>query len=750
MGNRTSTGLIRGLQTSRHPLALAITIALAATPVWAEEQDAAQQEELQTIEVNADQSEDAYGGDDFGYVGQRSLTATKTDTPVKETPRSISIVTREQMDDRAAVSIADALQYTPSIQANFYGEDNKQDWFVIRGFKQANNGLYRDGTRVYSYGFYSWQLDPFAQERVEILRGPASVLYGQTPPGGVINVISKRPQDYSFGSVTAEYGSYDRKQLSVDVGAAPSEDLAWRVVALGRENGTQVDDLEAERTLLAPSLKLGLGDKTELTLLASYQKDDSDPYLQFLPAQGTIESGPVGIIGDDVAIGNPDYEQFDRTQISFGYQLDHAFTDATSFQQSARYQKIDIDLKQLTGDAYFGNEVVRSLTDEEGDAHGINLDNRLIHKWSFNNIDHTLLAGVDYQSLNVDGESYLGSGYPLIGYEAFPGVGAPATLDPTDPQYRDGDELVPVTGCGMAGCTILTKRERTVIDAYQVGGYLQDQMKFDDRFVLTLGARYDHAKSEVENKSTGNEQNVRNEVWTTNAGLAWLVNDQLTAYTSYSQFFQPILQLDQNDESAKPEEGDQIEVGAKFQPEGVDGYFNLAAFKITQENLTSGSGATFRQTGEVQSEGVELEAVANISPSLSLLANATFMDPEITSNELPEEEGEKPVNVADELASMWAKYTFLDGPLSNFSIGSGVRYVGETDGYIYDPVTFARTRAEVPSVTLWDATVSYRWKDFKFQVAAKNLEDKEYISTCDYYCWYGDRRNVIGSVTYAW
>ncbi|MEE2869479.1 MAG: TonB-dependent siderophore receptor [Pseudomonadota bacterium] len=744
MGNRTGKRLAQGIGACRHPLALAIAAALAASPVWAE--DAASEEQLETIEVNAQQSEDVYGGDDFGYVGQRSLTATKTDTPVKETPRSISIVTREQMDDRASVSIADALQYTPSIQANFYGEDNKQDWFVIRGFKQANNGLYRDGTRVYSYGFYSWQLDPFAQERVEILRGPASVLYGQTPPGGVINVISKRPQDYSFGSVTAEYGSYDRKQLSVDVGGAPSENVAWRVVALGRENGTQVDDLEAERTLLAPSLKLGLGDNTELTLLASYQHDDSDPYLQFLPASGTISPNPNGKIDTDVAIGNLDYEQFERTQVSFGYQLDHAFSDATSFQQSARYQQVDVDLKQLFFWSYFpgsDSDVIRGLTDEDGKSDGINLDNRFIHKWTMNNMEHTLLAGVDYQSINIDGKSYLGSGYPIIGTEVVPGVGAPATLNPFNPQYANANDLIPVTACGVAGCTVVTERERTTIEAYQVGGYLQDQIKFDDSLVLTLGARFDRASSEIENKSTGSEQKVDNDVWTGNAGLAWLVNDNLTAYTSYSQFFQPILQLDQNGDSAKPQEGDQIEVGVKFQPEGIDGYLNAAAFKINQENLASGSGATFQQIGEVESDGIELEAVANITPSFSLLANATWMNPEIVSDNTAAEEGNRPVNIADTLYSAWAKYAFLEGPLSGFSIGSGVRYVSETYGDNTETL-------KVPSFTVWDATVSYRWKDFKFQVAAKNLEDKKYVATCDYYCWYGDRRNVIGSVTYAW
>ena len=305
MGNRTESGLIRGLKWGRNPLALAVAATMAASPVWAEEQQDA--DELQTIEVNAEQSDDAYGGDDFGYVGQRSMTAMKTDTPVSETPRSVSIVTREQMDDRAAVSISDALRYTPGVQAGFYGEDNKQDWFIVRGFKQANNGLYRDGTRTYSSGFYSWQIDPFQLERTEILRGPASVLYGQTPPGGVINVISKRPQDYSFGSVGVEYGTWDRKQVSVDVGAPIGDGHAFRVQVLGRENGTQVDDVEQERVLFAPSLKLALGEQTDLTLLASYQEDNSDPALQFHLSEGTLSpsQGGNGFIDDDVAVGNP-------------------------------------------------------------------------------------------------------------------------------------------------------------------------------------------------------------------------------------------------------------------------------------------------------------------------------------------------------------------------------------------------------------------------------------------------------------
>ncbi|MEQ3725038.1 TonB-dependent siderophore receptor [Alcanivorax sp.] len=761
MGNRTESGLIRGLKWGRNPLALAIAATLAASPVWAKEQQ--DESELQTIEVNAKQSEDVYGGDDFGYVGQRSLTATKTDTPVSETPRSVSIVTREQMDDRAAVSISDALRYTPGMQAGFYGEDNKQDWFIVRGFKQANNGLYRDGTRTYSDGFYSWQLDPANLERVEILRGPASVLYGQTPPGGVINVISKRPKDYSFGSVTAEYGTWDRKQLTVDVGAPIGDGHAFRVVALGRENGTQVDDLEAKRTLFAPSLKLNLGEATDLTLLATYQKDDSDPYLQFLPSEGTLTANKNGYIQDDVAVGNPDYEYFKRTQYIFGYQLEHEINDSTRFDQSVRYGHIDIDLKQMYSLGYVRDlspaalpaagqildptnarrDIYRGISTEDGSASTWTADNRLTHKWTFNNIEHTLLAGVDYQNLSIESKDFAND--PLVADgNTLNGLGTPdINFDIYSPSYTNNVVLFDINTFSVVDDS---DRQKETTDSYQVGGYLQDQMKIGENLVVMLGGRFDKTRTEFDNKATNVERKIDNEEWTANTGAAWLFGNGVTAYASYAQFFQPILQLDDDNNPAKPEQGDQFEVGMKYQPEGFDGYFNVAVFDITQENLSRRDPATqdFKQIGEVENQGVELEFVSNITTSFSLIANASFMDPEIKNDVRGSAvEGNRPNQVADTTASVWGKYAFLQGPLGGFSVGTGLSYTGETFGD--DTETL-----EVPSYTLWDATVSYRWQDFKFQVAAKNLADKEYVATCNYYCWYGNGRNVIGSVTYAW
>ncbi len=729
----------------RTPTALAVALVITSGMVQATEDE--------TVVVIGQQLEESSVGPDFSYVGLSSRTATKTDVAIGETPRAISIVTREQMDDRASISIADALQYTPSIQANYFGEDNKQDWFVIRGFKQANSGLYQDGTRLYSSGFYSWQIDPFGLERVEILRGPGSALYGQTPPGGVINVVSKRPQfDGGSGQFALEYGTDDRKQISLDVNSEVNDKMAFRLQALGRKNGSRVDGVEAERIFIAPSLAYKFTDDTKITLLTSYQKDDSDPYLQFLPMEGTLTSNPNGKISDSTAVGNTDWETFEREQLSIGYEFEHHFNDSAYFMQNTRYSKMDINLRQMYTVGYakdlgYGaldptnTSVVRGATTEEGTSDAFNIDNRVIHKFTTGAVDHTLLAGIDYQSIDIESKDYplnslsgdplvLSDGNPL--FNIFnPNYGSSIILfDPTQNQfYTEAD------------------RQTTKTKNNQLGLYLQNQMMIADKWAVQIGVRYDDSDNKTHNTTTGAKTKVDNEEWTTNFGVAYLMDSGFTPYASYAQSFNPIIQLDQNGNPAKPERGEQYEVGLKYQPRSFDGYFNIAAFEVSKENLARNIGNQLTQIGEVRNRGLELEAVANVTEELTLIGNVSFIDSEIIEDANSSYVGNTPSQIADQLASAWANYRFLSGPLDGLNIGAGARYVG--DSYADNTETNV-----VPSYTLFDATVSYRIEDYKFQVAAKNLADKDYIATCSDTkfgtCYYGDRRNVIASVTYDW
>ncbi|WP_104036952.1 TonB-dependent siderophore receptor [Vibrio jasicida] len=732
------------------PASMAIAMVLATPQVLAQED-----ENLVVIGLQ----EDSAVGPDFSYLGAKSRTATKMDLAINETPRAVSVVTREQMDDRASISVSDALQYTPSIQTNYFGEDNKQDWFIIRGFKQANSGLYQDGTRLYSSGFYSWQIDPFALERVEVLRGAASVLYGQNPPGGVINLVSKRPQfDGGSGQVSLEYGSEDRKQISLDVNSEVNEKLAVRVQGLARKNGTRVDGVEAERFLIAPSLTYKFTDMSEITLLTSYQKDDSGPYLQFLPVEGTLKPNKNGKISDSLAIGNTDWETFEREQLSLGYEFSHRFNDTTSFVQSTRYSQMEVNLRQMYSYVYAADvpglgplldplnerkSILRAATTEDGSSDAFNIDNRLIHNMKWGSVEHNLMVGIDYQMVSIDGKDFASDPLVADGDSILTtpiGMLPDPRFDVFNPSYSDNVWLLDSTT--LQPLTDADK-QRTKVDNEQLGIYLQDHMLINDKWAVLLGARYDNTSNEVHNVTTGSRTKVDNEEWTLSLGTAYITNSGFTPYFSYSQYFDPIIQQDSAGKPAKPESGDQFEVGVKYQPRSFDGYFNVAAYQATKENLARIYLNELTQIGKVENKGLELEAVANVTPSLTLLGNIAYVDSEIKEDVNTSWVGNTPSQVANTVSSAWAHYRFLEGTFDGLAFGLGARYTGESYGDNTETL-------KVPGYFLMDATVSYRIGDYKLQVAAKNLADKEYVATCDGFCWYGDRRNVIANLTYDW
>ncbi|WP_434761787.1 TonB-dependent siderophore receptor [Vibrio fortis] len=728
------------------PLSIAVAALLSGGVVHAAEDE--------TLVVIGQQVDDNAVGPDFSYVGEKSQTATKMPLALHETPRAVSVVTREQMDDRASISISDALQYTPGIQTNYFGEDNKQDWFVIRGFQQAGTGLYQDGTRLYSAGFYSWQIDPFGLERVEVLRGPASVLYGQNPPGGLINVVSKRPQfDGGSGQVGIDVGSFDRTQVTLDVNTEVSDDVAFRLVALGRKNGTKVDDVEAQRFLVAPSLTWKMSDKTDITFLASYQKDDSDPYVQFLPMEGTLTGSQNGKISDSTAVGNPDWETFERDLLSLGYEFNHEFNSALSFGQSVRYSRMDINLKQIYSLGYAQDinaaldplgerkTILRQASTEDGQSDALNVDNRLVFEFRTGAVEHTLLTGVDYQAIDIDSQDYAFDPLVADGNTTIPpGINNPL-FDIYNPTYTNNVVLLdPTTFQPMTEADLQNNTTKN----RQLGLYVQDQIRFND-LIVQAGLRYDDTSNEQSNETIGSVHKADYEEWTTNLGIAYVTSAGFTPYFSYAQSFEPIIKTSVANQAAKPERGESYEAGVKYLPNSFDGQFNVAVYEATKTDVVdviTGSNEV-NQIGEIRNRGVELGAVANVTESLTLIGNLAFLDSEITKDKAPNQVGKTPAQVADLVGSAWAKYQFFDGALDGLSIGGGVRYIGETYGDNFE-------QNKVPSYTLYDATVSYRFADYKLQVAAKNVLDKEYVATCNYYCYYGDRRNVIASLTYDW
>ncbi|WP_460427167.1 TonB-dependent siderophore receptor [Azotobacter armeniacus] len=725
----------------RLPLALLCALGLAATPVQGVEEGEKDKRpvELDGVTVVADR--DSPVGPDTGYTAKRTLAGTKTDTPLNEIPRSISITTEQQMRDRNVRTVSDTLHYTAGVQADSDGQDNRADRFSIRGFNQGANGLYRDGNRVHSSGYFEWQVDPFLLERVEVLKGAASVLYGQNPPGGLVNLVTKRPTATRFGVIGVEYGSFDHKQMTLDMGG-PLDDagrILYRITALSQDKGNQVDHVNEERLLFAPTLTFDFTDDTALTLRASMQRDNSDPTKQFLPAEGSRFHTANGQIHDDVAVGDPRYEKFERDQYTFGYDFQHRFNDAWSFQQNLRYGHLDLEYRHMWAAGYRDDLLqpgadpsrrllIRGLSNADGHTDSLSVDNRLLYKWEGAWVQSTLLMGLDYQKLDLDDKRYASS---------------PRVLEPIDIYNPSYGGKVTLVDRGLNPLTDDRQDFRTRFD--QLGLYLQEQVKLDDHWVFLLGGRYDKSRADLDNRTTGVDKNIRDEEFTWNAGMAYLFDNGLTPYFSYSEFFLPVADLNTDTgEPFEPEEGEQWEVGLKYQPPGFDGSFNLALFEMTQSNVrTSGPGGITTQLGEVRSKGIEFEAVANVTERLSLTGSMTYLDMEITKSQDPSERGKTPSGVADRMASLWATYSFRGGPLDGLALGAGARYTGES--WADDTESL-----EVPSRTLYDAMASYTWDAIKLQLNASNLTDKEYVSSCGSYCFYGERRNVTASLTYSW
>jgi iron complex outermembrane receptor protein len=414
---------------------------------------------------------------------------------------------------------------------------------------------------------------------------------------------------------------------------------------------------------------------------------------------------------------------------------------------------MDINLKQIYSLGYAQDinagldplgerkTILRQASTEDGQSDAFNVDNRLVFEFRTGSVEHTLLTGVDYQAIDIDSQDYAFDPLVADGNTTIPpGINNPL-FDIYNPTYTNNVVLLnPTTFQPMTDADLQNNTTKN----RQLGLYVQDQIRFND-LIVQAGLRYDDTSNEQSNKTTGSNHKADYEEWTTNLGVAYATSAGFTPYFSYAQSFEPIIKTSVANQAAKPERGESYEAGVKYLPKSFEGQFNVAVYEATKKDVVdviTGSNQV-NQIGEIRNRGVELGAVANVTESLTLIGNLAFLDSEITKDQDQNQVGKTPAQVADMIGSAWAKYQFFDGTLDGLSIGGGVRYIGETYGDNLE-------QNKVPSYTLYDATVSYRFADYKLQVAAKNLFDKEYVATCNYYCYYGDRRNVIASLTYDW
>lgn len=678
----------------------------------------------ESVTVAAGGKETAKGPVD-GVVAKRSASGTKTDTPIISTPQSISVVGREQMERQGVTTVTEAMRYTPGVRSDTFGADTRNDWFLLRGFQAQTNGYFLDGLQLYSTSFATWKVEPWGLDRLEIIRGPSSALYGGGNPAGLINGVSKRPGPDAVRSISTGVDEYGNGFGALDVGGeiGKSGHVFYRLNALGRMGDTQVDDIDNDRFFVAPSLLFRDAD-TSLTLLASYQKDRT-AIQNFLPYGGTVVPGSFGKLPTSLNINNPDYGGFSREQSMIGYEFEHKLNDALSIRQNLRYGRLDVDLRGLVG-FDFDNGANRSLFRYNfvtaPRARQFNVDNQAEVRFNTGALSHKVLAGLDYTHYRLDDDQASGNAPPLDVLA----LDYPPITDPTSRYILNSTTL------------------------QQVGLYLQDEIKVN-RFTFLLTGRHDWVDIDRDDKLPGGATTYKGDdaAYTYRAAAIYNFDNGVAPYVAYSTSFDPQLGINASTQQPLvPEEGEGFEAGLKYEPRGLNARFTAAYFDITKQNVLTSLAAPIgaqRQIGEVRSEGFEFEALATLMPGLNLVSSYTIYDLNTTFDGNATFIGKTPKFVPEEFGGVYLDYTLQNGWAKGFGLGAGVRYVGRS--FADDLNQF-----KVPSYTLADASIHYERDGWLTTLGVSNLFDDTYVSGCNgtASCFYGERRKATVTATYKW
>jgi iron complex outermembrane receptor protein len=654
------------------------------------------------------------------YVPTTNTAATKIEIPLLETPQSITVITRDQIDVLNMQNLAQAVRYTSGIVGENYGSDERYDWLTLRGFNPVEyiDGLQAPVTSVSNVG-----LDLWGAGSVEILKGPSGVLYGQSPPGGIVNITSRRPEKNFSAELQGQYGSFDDRQVAGDITGSLLGDgvLEGRLTALYRDRDTQTEHVNARRLYIAPALTWNIDQDTRLTFLAYYQYDRiNGDGGGFLPYAGTLGSNPYGKLPVDFNAGEPDYNRYDRDQFGYGYDFWHRFDDHFTFKQNLKYSSNHDYFQSVYG---AGLEADNQTLDRyifvyPETTKQIALDSRLEVREDTGPVSHVGLIGVDYRDFN---------------YSTNFGFGFGPTLNIFHPVYG---QTIPYVG----------NSPDTREDQSQVGVYGQDELKYG-HWRLTLSAREDWLTTTNVGQPT-----ETNSAFSYRAGLNYVFRSGLSPYIAYSTSFLPQAGTTYGGQPFVPSTGDQIELGVKYEPaflpKDVKVFTTAAIYDLDQQHvLTNDPNHLFFsiQTGEVEVKGIELESIARIHERLTINASYSYTDAKTVKAEPATSDGTPLPFVSPHKFSLLADYTFQTGALAGLGGGLGMRYLSSSQG---DPTNNVGPGANVYNsgdVTLYDALLHYNYEKWRVSVNGSNIFDKIYVQRCTSAadCFYGLRRTVM-------
>jgi len=684
-----------------------------------------------------------------GYVAERNRSATKTDTPLRRIPQDISVITADQIRAQNATSMSEVLRYTGGmITATSGTTGSSYDEFMLRGFAPTQ---YLDGLKLDSYYSYTMpKTDPYLLARVDVLKGPASVLYGQMPPGGAVNYVSKRPVAESHNEIFLQAGNHHQSRAGLDYGGAldAAGHLLYRLVAVGQRRHQPQDTVRSADINIAPALLWRIADTTELTLLAKYRHDPKGGTYSTLPYEGTVTALPgIGRIERSFYDGDASFKRFERTEYQIGYEFEHWFTPNIQFEHKLRYLHNRVDYRAIWAGGGLqpdGQTLGRFAEAARESRSGFSTDSHLLFEFDSGAFSHKLLAGIDYHRLRLD-KNDTSFAAPM-----------PPPISIVQPDHHQLHGYQP-------------QLELEKVRQQQLGYYLQDQVSLG-RLVLIGGARYDHVRTSNDTPDANPPGHARrsDHAVTARAGALYAFDSGWSPYVSYSESFQPPSNVGEADFTlSEPMKGQQYEIGIKYQPPGHDVLLTASAFDIHQRNVVEPLPGTrlTTQVGKVTVKGLDLDARASLANGLDLSAAVTYLHSSIRSSERGNK-GNRMAQTPTYTASLWLDYTQPEGRWEGLGAGVGVRYVGSmhatNDNYFASKIDGRRISDRVPSHTLVDASIHYaldglgeRFAGWKTAINVHNLFDKKYVAACGgsfdrQYCNYGYGRQITASVSHAW
>jgi len=620
-----------------------------------------------------------------GYRVPNASTATRTDTPIRDIPASIQVVPQQVLRDRNVRAVREATETVSGVI-----ESESGTFRTIRGFEQP--GSFRNGFRD-DIGYSEPAIGTI--EQIEVLKGPASVLFGAIEPGGIINVVTKKPLSEPYYKLGFDVGNYEFYQPSIDLSGPLDENnnILYRLIAVYQNRGSFVDQINIERITIAPSLTFKLGERTSLDLYYEYYRDNRDPFtfVTFALSDGSF-------LPRSFYPGYP-LSFSDRTAERYGYEFKHEFSDNWQIRNNLAVidvynRQLDIngatleDDRFLTGFGAFDYEYtprnVQALVD-------------VIGKFDTGSISHQLLIGFDFNYLEDDFQGSFSFDLP--------------PLDIRNPNYNIPRPALDTPFA--ADPRILS-----------YGLYFQDQIALSDSWKLLIGGRYDWVSFKGDSEQNDGAFSPR-------IGLVYQPSETVSLYASYSQSFRQSTGVNLDGTAFKPTRGTQYEIGVKADLLENKLLATLAAYRITKTNVTTPDPIfpLFSvQTGEQRSQGIELDVTGKILPGWNVIISYAYTDAEVTEdNVIPV--GNRLRNVPYNQVSLWTTYEIQEGDLSGLGFGFGLFYVGERQADLENTFT-------VKDYLRSDAAVYYRRNGFRIALNIRNLFDIDYAES-------GNNRNSI-------